>query len=51
MKRCDLPVVKLMSKFGLDAFLYRDTEYYDYGHGETQEATYEPYGKMRSEKT
>lgn len=24
--------------------LLRDTEYYDYGHGEAQEATYEPYG-------
>merc|ERR1719495_708665 len=22
-----------------------DTEYYDYGHGETQEATYEPYAQ------
>lgn len=25
---------------------YRDTEYYDYGHGEAQEAAYEPYGEI-----
>lgn len=26
-------------------FVLRDTEYYDYGHGEAQEPSYEPYGK------
>lgn len=25
--------------------LLRDTEYYDYGHGEAQDSSYEPYGK------
>lgn len=27
-------------------FVLRDTEYYDYGHGEAQDSSYEPYGKI-----
>lgn len=31
--------------FFTSIFTHRDTEYYDYGHGEAQEASYDSYGK------
>lgn len=40
-----LPVDYKTNLNQLFANLFRDTEYYDYGHGEAQDTAYESYSK------
>lgn len=44
---CVCPCPVCLFQNGTESYIlaYRDTEYYDYGHGEAQETTYEGYSK------
>lgn len=43
-----VPVSLIQNAIEISILVHRDTEYYDYGHGEAQETTYESYSKYLS---